>query len=155
MEANYQLIHDFYTAFAQKDYATMQNCYANTATFSDAVFKNLNSQQVKAMWEMLCKRGADMQLEFTNVVATQQGGAADWVAHYTFTATGRKVTNRIHAEFLIENGKITKHTDAFNFHTWAKQALGFTGWLLGGTPLIRNKVQKAAIKNLSDFMAKQ
>jgi ketosteroid isomerase-like protein len=154
MDANQQLIHTFYSAFAQKDYATMQSCYADGATFSDAVFKNLDSAHVKAMWEMLCKRGADMKLEFANITSTPQGGTANWTAGYTFSSTGRKVTNRIQAEFWIEKGKIIKHIDTFSFHTWAKQALGFVGLLLGGTSYLRNKVSKTAMANLSSFMAK-
>lgn len=151
---NQQLIQTFYTAFAKKDYNTMKSCYADTAIFNDAVFKNLNSTQAKAMWEMLCKRGKDLQLEYGNVIATENGGSAYWQATYTFSATKRKVINNISAEFEIENGKIVKHTDSFSFYTWAKQAFGFTGILLGGTSFFKNKVQKGAMENLSVFMKK-
>ncbi len=153
--ANQQLIHTFYTAFAKKEYTTMQQCYADDATFSDEVFVNLNSVQVKAMWEMLCKRGKDMQLDYSDVHATENGGSAKWVAVYTFSSTERKVINRIQAQFVIENGKIVKHTDSFNFYTWAKQAFGFTGILLGGTSFFKNKVRKGAMENLKAFMQKQ
>lgn len=151
---NEQLIHTFYTAFAQKDYATMQQCYADNAVFSDEAFVNLNSEQVKAMWEMLCKRGKDMKLLYSDVVATENGGSAKWEATYTLSSTGRKVVNRIQAQFVIENGKIVKHTDSFNFYTWAKQAFGFTGVLLGGTSFFKNKVRKGAMQNLNAFMKK-
>ena len=57
---NQQLITTFYSAFQKKDYKTMQNCYADNATFSDPVFVNLNATEVKAMWEMLCIRGTDL-----------------------------------------------------------------------------------------------
>ena len=130
----------------------MQSCYADTAVFNDAVFKNLNSVQVKAMWEMLCKRGKDLQLEYDNVVATENGGSAHWQATYTFSATKRKVINNINAEFEIENGRIVKHTDSFSFYTLAKQAFGITGILLGRTSFFKNKVQKGAMTNLQTFM---
>jgi limonene-1,2-epoxide hydrolase len=149
---NQQLIHTFYGAFAQKDYATMQHCYADTVIFNDAVFKNLNSTEVKAMWEMLCKRGKDLHLEFKNIKATEKAATAYWEATYTFTATGRKVTNRINANFEIENGKIVKHTDSFNFYAWVKQAFGITGILLGNTSFFKNKVHKTAMQNLKAFI---
>lgn len=152
---NHQLIESFYTAFAQRDYATMQSCYADNAVFNDPVFKNLNSQQVKAMWEMLCKRGKDLKIEYSSIKTDDKGGSAHWDARYTFSSTGRKVTNRIDANFEIENGKITRHTDSFNFYAWAKQAFGITGVLLGATPFLKKKVQKTAMQNLHNFMSKK
>ena len=54
----------------------MQNCYANKATFSDPVFHNLNAEQVRAMWEMLCLRDKDLEIEFKDVKANQTEGSA-------------------------------------------------------------------------------
>ncbi len=152
MNANEQLIQNFYTCFQQKDYKGMQACYADEATFSDAVFKNLNAAQVKAMWEMLISKGKDMRLEFSQVSANENTGKAHWDAYYTFSATGNKVINRIDATFIIKDGKIVQHIDHFDFYTWAKQALGFKGFLLGWTSFLRNKVTAQAMKNLDSFM---
>lgn len=152
MHPNEQLINIFYTAFRNKDYKTMQNCYADNVVFNDAVFKNLNAQQVRAMWQMLITKGKDLQLEFSNVHANETKGSAEWVATYTFSQTKRKVVNRIKASFVFEDGKIVQHTDEFDFHKWASQALGITGTLLGWTGFLRNKVQAGAMKNLSTFM---
>ena len=132
----------------------MQNCYADNATFSDSVFKNLNSSQVKTMWEMLISSSKDMKLEFKDIKATETNGTAHWDAYYTFSKTGNKVVNHIDATFTFKNGKIVSHTDYFNFYTWAKQALGTTGVLLGWTPIIKSKVQKTAIRSLNAFMKK-
>jgi ketosteroid isomerase-like protein len=152
MNVNEQLIHRFYTCFQHKDYKGMQECYAGNATFSDAVFKNLNAAQVKAMWEMLLRTGKDLSLEFDNVKAGDTQGSAHWVATYTFSKTGNKVINSINASFQYENGKIVSHTDSFNFYTWARQALGFTGLLLGWTSFLKNKVQATAKRSLDEFM---
>lgn len=154
MNANEQLIHHFYTCFKNKDFKGMQDCYADRATFSDAVFKNLDVNQVKAMWQMLIVKGKDLRLEFKDISATEQTAKAHWDAYYTFSATGKKVVNRIDATFEIENGKIVKHTDNFNFYTWAKQALGLTGLLLGWTSFLRKKVSAQAMGNLQNFMKK-
>ncbi|MES2650904.1 MAG: nuclear transport factor 2 family protein [Bacteroidota bacterium] len=154
MNANEQLIRHFYTCFKNKDFKGMQDCYADTATFSDAVFKNLNADQVKAMWQMLIVKGKDFHLEFKDISATENSAKAHWDAFYTFSGTGKKVINRIDATFEIENGKISRHTDSFNFHTWAKQALGLTGFLFGWASFLNKKVSAQAMKNLDSFMAK-
>ncbi len=131
----------------------MQDCYAEEATFSDAVFKNLNGNQVRAMWQMLIVKGKDLIVEFAAISATEHIAKAHWDASYTFSATGKKVINRIDASFEIENGKIIKHTDNFSFYAWAKQALGLTGIFLGWTSFLNKKVSAQAMKNLESFMA--
>lgn len=152
MNTNELLIQKFYTCFQNKDFKGMQDCYSDNAIFNDAVFKNLNSSQVKAMWEMLIKNGKNLRLEFNRIKATETNGAAHWEAYYTFSKTDNKVINRIDATFTFENGKITSHTDTFNFYIWAKQALGISGVLLGWTPFLKNKVQKTAMESLNKFM---
>ena len=54
-------------------------------------------------------------------------------ANYTFSATGRKVVNRIDAVFEVRDGKFVAHYDSFSFHKWAAQALGGVGSALGWT----------------------
>jgi ketosteroid isomerase-like protein len=152
MTDNEQLIHNFYTSFKNKDYKGMQAYYADNAIFNDAVFKNLNAQQVKAMWEMLILKGKDLRVEFSNISANGKSVTAHWDAYYTFSATGKKVINKIDASFEIENGKIVRHADNFNFHTWSSQALGIKGFLLGWTSFLRKKVTAQAMKNLDSFM---
>ena len=151
MNANEQLITHFYSSFQQKNAQAMQDCYADNAIFSDPVFTGLNASQVRAMWAMLLKNGKDMRMEFKNIKGTATGATAEWEAHYTFSLTGNKVINRIKASFLIENGKIVKHTDVFSFYQWAKQALGLSGLLLGWTPFLKNKIRARAQKNLENY----
>ena len=133
----------------------MQSCYADNAIFNDEVFVNLNAEQVRAMWEMLCIKGKDMQISFSDVLTEGGKGTAHWTAIYTFSKTGRKVTNRIKANFTFEDGKIVKHTDEFDFYHWARQSLGFMGTLLGWTSFLKEKVRKLALSNLKDYMAKR
>jgi len=154
MSQNKERINKFYTAFQKKDYKTMQDCYANNATFSDPVFENLNAAEVRAMWQMLITRATDLALEFKNVAADETSGSAEWTAVYTFSATGKKVINKIKANFVFENGKIKEHKDSFDFYKWAKQALGFKGLLLGWTSFLHNKVKQQARNNLIKFMSK-
>jgi hypothetical protein len=154
MNSNEATIHKFYTAFQNKDYSAMQDCYSDNAIFSDPVFENLSARQVKAMWEMFCKRGA-VRIEFTNVKAGAESGSAQWTAYYNFSVTGRDVINRISAEFAFIDGKIISHRDSFSFYEWARQAFGITGLILGWTPFFKNKVKATALKNLEKFMSEK
>ncbi|MFA4867277.1 MAG: nuclear transport factor 2 family protein [Pedobacter sp.] len=154
MNSNEQLIHHFYTSFQDKNVKAMQDLYASNASFNDPVFTNLNADEVKSMWAMLIMNGKDMRLEFKDIKGTQNGATAVWDAWYTFSATGKKVHNHINASFLIENGKIIKHTDHFSFYLWASQALGLTGILLGWTSFLKNKIRSTAKKNLQRYMDK-
>lgn len=153
METNESLIHHFYTCFKNKDIKGMQACYADDATFSDAVFKSLNANQVRKMWEMLIKKGKDMRIEYDHVEVEGEMGSAEWIAHYTFSLTGKKVVNKIKASFVFENGKIIQHEDDFSFYKWSKQAMGLTGLLLGWTSFLRNKISETAFENLRLYMA--
>ncbi len=150
-----ELITTFYSAFAKADWQTMANCYHEDAEFSDPAFRILKGKEVAAMWRMLIERSkGNISISFTNVVADEHRGSAEWVARYQFSATGRNVINRVHAEFEFKDGKISKHTDQFNMHKWASQAMGLKGKLLGWLPFFREKVQKTARKSLEQFMTK-
>ncbi|SMC72474.1 nuclear transport factor 2 family protein [Pedobacter nyackensis] len=154
MSANEDLIRQFYASFQNKNVQAMQDCYADNATFSDPVFTNLNALEVKSMWAMLLKNGKDLRIEFKNIREDENGTHAEWDAWYTFSATGSKVHNQIKASFIIENGKIVNHTDEFSFYKWARQALGFTGLLLGWTSFLKNKISTTAKGNLTKFMSR-
>ena len=84
---------------------------------------------------------------------TATGGSARWIAHYTFTQTGRSVTNDVRARFRFEDGLIADHRDEFDFHRWARQALGTSGLLLGWTPILRSAVRRRARAGLDEFIA--
>ena len=155
MHPNTALIERFYRAFQQRDAATMASCYHPDVRFSDPVFPDLQGPRAGNMWKMLCERGKDLKIEFRDVRADDVSGSAHWDAWYTFTTTGRKVLNQIDADFVFRDGKILRHTDRFDFHKWAGQALGTPGKLLGWTPFLRNKVRGMAAKNLADYEARK
>lgn len=154
MNANEQIMHRFYTAFQKLDYKTMQESYHPDAVFNDPAFGLLNAEEVKAMWEMLCKRAKDFSLEFSNIVSEDEYGTCNWAARYTFTLTGRKVVNNIKAYMKFADEKIIEHSDAFSLHKWASQALGWKAWLLGWTGFFQKKIQAKSRKRLRDYMSK-
>ena len=155
MHPNAALIQTFYTAFGNRDARGMAACYHPNVTFSDEVFVDLECARATAMWEMLCERADDLKIEFRDIEADDSAGRAHWEAWYTFSATGRPVHNRIDARFEFQYGKILRHRDHFSFWSWASQALGPMGWLLGWSGFVRQRVRATAAKSLAAFQRKQ
>jgi len=145
------LLNTFYQAFQARDGETMATCYHPQARFADPVFPDLSASEAGAMWTMLCKRGKDLRIEYRIQSVNENTAEVDWQAWYTFSASGRPVHNQIKARFEFRDGRIYRHHDDFDFPRWAKQALGFKGWLLGGTAFLRGTVQKSAAQSLRDF----
>ena len=153
MADNKQIIERFYSAFQKLDYKTMNDCYSDDIIFSDPVFLTLKSDEVKSMWEMLCKNAKDFSLTFSDIeLLDEEYATCKWVAHYTFSKTGNKVINNIKAFMRLKDGKITEHSDAFRLSTWIGQALGWKGQLLGWTGFMKRAVQNNAKRSLIKFM---
>lgn len=152
MHSNEKLIHDFYKAFQRNDYRIMQESYHPEATFSDPVFGNLDSAEVKAMWQMLLTQAKDLQITFGEILANEQGGSCRWDARYTFSGTGRKVHNQIKSTFTFKDGKIYEQDDNFNFWRWSSMALGGPGLVMGWSPYLLHAVQKKVRGRLEKFM---
>ena len=148
-------IRTFYEAFQRRDAAAMGRCYTADVVFSDPVFTHLVGDQARGMWTMLCERGKDLRVEFTDVAADAATGRAHWEAWYTFSATGRAVHNVIEARFRFRDGLIAEHTDSFSLARWAAQALGLKGVLLGWAPPVQNAIRKQAAKGLAQFMSRR
>ena len=133
----------------------MAACYAPDARFSDPVFGDLEGQEPGAMWRMLTARADDLKIELMEHEAEADRGSARWVAHYTFTQTGRPVRNDVRARFQFSDGLIAVHCDEFDFHRWSRQALGTPGLLLGWTPLLRASVRRRARAGLDEFIERE
>ena len=156
MADNKAVIERFYSAFQKLDYKTMNDCYSDDVIFSDPVFLTLKSDEVKSMWEMLCKNAKDFSLTFSDIeLIDEEYATCKWVANYTFSKTGNRVTNNIKAFMRLKNGKIIEHSDAFRLSTWISQALGWKGVLLGWTGFMKKAVQNNAKRNLMNFMQKK
>src|SRR6185437_13291157 len=105
------------------------------------VFVDLRGPEAGAMWRMLTERGTDLRVELLERSVDGDRGSARWRAHYTFSQTGRPVVNDVRASMRFADGLIADHVDDFDFHRWARQALGTSGLLLGWTPWLRNAVR--------------
>ncbi|MFT3981004.1 MAG: nuclear transport factor 2 family protein [Ferruginibacter sp.] len=156
MQSNEQLIHDFYTAFRQKNAAGMNTCYSDDIVFYDPVFELLENGRAKDMWEMLCANAKDLDIQFSNIKDLGDDYyTCDWVASYTFSQTGRKVVNKVRANMKLKDGRIIEHSDAFSLHKWAAQALGFSGWLLGWNRFYQQQIKNKAKRNLMRYIEKK
>lgn len=149
-------IKNFYAAFERLDGEAMANCYHDNVLFEDPAFGKLKGERAKNMWRMLCdsQKNKNFQLTYSNIISDGLNASAEWEAQYVFSKTGRKVHNIINANFKIENNKIIWHKDEFNLNRWASQALGFKGWLLGGTRSFQKKLQSNTHRLLADYESK-
>lgn len=147
------LIKSFYEAFAKKEAETMVSFYHNDVTFNDPAFGTLQGEHAKNMWRMLCASQKDKEFKISHYGIKKQDEVtyAQWEAIYNFSKTGRKVHNKISARFTFKDNKIYTHEDVFNLHNWAKQALGFKGWLIGGTNFFKSKLQKQTNQLLTNY----
>ena len=144
----------FYEAFMVRDHYTMGLLYAEHATFSDPVFPLLNAKGARMMWKMLLSRAEDLGIEVKILEDTATRARVDWVAYYTFSATGRPVVNRVHTEMALSAGKIVRQVDSFGLWRWTRQALGAKGLLLGWTPMVRSRIRVQAAQSLREFARK-
>jgi len=152
-----QLIEKFYQAFAKLDAETMVSCYHNDIIFEDPAFGTLKGEKAKNMWRMLCEsqREKNFIVHSSNIKCDEKTGSAHWEAHYVFSKTGRKVHNKIAAEFIFKDAKIIQHIDHFNLHTWSQQAFGIKGLLLGWTSFFKKKLNTQTNKLLQNFESRE
>ena len=100
---------------------------------------------------MLTAAPGELRIELLEHEAGEEAGSAHWRAHYTFSETGRPVVNDVHGSFSFKARLIAEHRDEFDFHRWARQALGPAGLLLGWTPLLRSAVRRKAAARLEKY----
>jgi ketosteroid isomerase-like protein len=148
------LIRRFYEALDAGDGESMAACYTSDARFSDPVFTDLRDNEPGAMWRMLTERSDDLSVDLVEHGADGDRGWARWIATYTFTQTGRPVTNDVRAAMRFRDGLIAEHRDEFDLYRWSRQALGPPGLLLGWTPIVRGAVRRRAREGLDEFLAR-
>jgi ketosteroid isomerase-like protein len=153
MADNAKVIRDLYDALDRHDGETMARQYAPDARFEDPAFGELNGEEAGDMWRMLTSRSTDLKVELPEHEANGDEGSAHWIATYTFS-TGRAVVNDIRAKFRFRDGKIVNHRDSFSFHTWARQALGPVGLVLGLPPM-NLLIRRKALGDLEEFRAER
>ena len=152
---NAQIIEAFYTAFKNLDADKMASFYHQDVEFTDPAFGHLKGDRASQMWKMLLSRqqGKAFIITYNNIKTEGERGSADWEAIYHFGPKQRKVHNKINAAFEFKEGKIIKHTDHFDLHKWAKQAIGFKGYLIGGTSFFKRKLNQQTVGLLNQYIS--
>ena len=153
---NTETIKKFYTSFSNGNVNEMLECYHKDIVFQDPVFGELKGERAFKMWEMLLsQKKEDTIISFNTIEATNETGKVNWVAKYLYGEKKRKVINNVSARFKFKDGKIIEHFDTFNLWKWTKQALGISGFLIGWTPFMKNKIQQTTNNKLDDFIKNQ
>ncbi|WP_310559579.1 nuclear transport factor 2 family protein [Flavobacterium sp.] len=156
MTPNETIIHKFYTAFANANAEQMCKYYHPNVQFRDPAFGFLKGEEVLQMWRMLIERSkGNLKIDFSEIMANEYLGTAQWIATYRFSATNREVINTIESKFHFKEGLIIKHTDDFNMWKWTTQALGIKGLLLGWTGFMQKKIQDQARMSLHNYCEKK
>jgi ketosteroid isomerase-like protein len=137
-----------FAAFAAHDAEGMAACYAPHPRFEDPVFGRLEGPDVTGMWRMLLGRARDLVV--TPSPPRYEGDVVrvDWVATYTFSATGRKVVNRVQSALRFEGGLVVDQVDRFDLRRWCLMALGLKGWLVFLLPPLRARLRAQARRGL-------
>lgn len=150
------LIHDFYTAFKNRDADKMAACYHPNIEFTDPVFGTLRNSEPAMMWRMLLdsSKGKKLDVVYRLMSCNDDCATVEWEAKYEFSKHRRPVHNLITATFRFEDGKIVQHLDYFDFHKWASMALGFPGIIFGWMPFFQNKVRAKVGSKLKTYIHK-
>lgn len=143
----------FYLALARHHGEAMAECYADDARFSDPVFPDLRGERIRDMWRMLTLRGLDLRVEHEVLGIGRDSAHVRWNAWYSFSGSGRPVHNIITSHLALRDGLIVQQRDEFDFHRWARQALGWKGALFGGSAWLRSQVRAKAAYTLDRFIA--
>ncbi len=154
MNAQEQLIEEFYAGFAASEADTMISCYHPDIVFTDPAFGTLEGVDVADMWRMLLQNAQDyITIEFSDIKATDLRGSANCIAEYKFA--NRPVRNCISSKFEFKDGLIIKQVDTYDIWKWSQQALGLRGLLFGWSSFMKNKIQQQAISSLRKFQRKK
>jgi ketosteroid isomerase-like protein len=132
--SNYQLLQTFYIALANRDVKTMLSCYHENVIYHDVGFGLQKGKDAKKVWLYLMRKGDEnVVITFSNIVANETNGEANWIAKYTFN--NRKIENHISVTFQFKDGKIIYHKDDYSLFKWSQQAFGLVGYLVGWSPI--------------------
>lgn len=148
------VLSKFYDAFVEKNAEEMVDNYHPDVRFEDPAFGVLHGKDAADMWRMLCENAKDFQVTYEILQEDDYKGVVQWEAKYTFRQTGRPVHNKVLGKFRFKDGLIIDHEDTFNLKSWAKQAMGFKGALLGGTTFFKEKLHKNTHHLLQKFQQK-
>ena len=149
------LLKKFYDSFQEGNAEKMNSCYSKNVCFSDPAFGELRGDRARAMWKMLLSKDGKAIITYEIKEAQPESGTVLWKASYPYGPNKRPVVNHVNATFKINNGLITEHRDQFDLWKWSRQALGVSGWLLGWSGFMKNKIQQQTNRMLDKYSSTQ
>ena len=69
--------------------------------------------------------------------------------------TGKNIHNKIDAIFQFKDGLSINHTDTFNIHKWARQAMGIKGLHFSERGFFKDKLKKQIKALLDKYMSEK
>ena len=148
---NKEILTKFYTSFSEGNSAGMISCYHENVVFDDPAFGKLKGERAIAMWQMLLSKKVESELNISFKIMNEN--QVEWIANYKYGPKKAPITNKVIGTFEFKDGLILKHSDNFSMWKWSQQALGLSGYLLGWSSLVKNKVQATTNKLLKKYMA--
>ena len=134
----------------------MAAAYHPDATFSDPVFPRSRPRRHRGdVGDALRARDRPHDRTLGDLRRRRERAAPTGIATYTYTATKRRVVNRIDATFAFRDGLILRHDDRFSLYRWMRQAFGLNGVLAGWLPPVQRAVRAQAAKALAAYRAKR
>jgi hypothetical protein len=153
MHPNAALIEQFYSCFSKSDFEGMKKCLHPDIRFKDLGFQ-LHGKEVGAMWHMICDNG--IKITYDSIKANDSEGSAHWACDYLFHqkegSRGSPVHNVVYASFTFQNGLIRHHEDSCDYKKWVRQALGWTGFLVGWLPFMPAVIRAKAREKIDNFI---
>ena len=108
------------------------------------------------MWRMLTGRADDLRIELLEHEADGERGSAHWLAHYTFSQTGRPVDNDMHASFRFAgraDRRARRRLRPVPLGAPGARRRGHCCW--AGRRSLRGAVRRRARAGLDEFMAQE
>ncbi len=151
MSDNKTTLQTFFSALRKRDFETMVECYHSEVVYTDPVFPELVGRRACAMWKLVCRKGIGLRISYSEIEASEIEGSARWEAAYTYLPTNRRVEKKVMARFEFADGKITRHTDTFDFDAWIKMAFGWKAVLFGRGASLKERERARALRELEQI----
>ena len=153
---NSEVVESFYKAFQNQDSEAMASFYSKDIIFKDPVFGELRGNDVKDMWRFLIER-SNGNIDITFSILNEENNIVNvhWEAKYHFSKTKRFVHNKVNAIIEVQDGKIVKHIDHFNFYRWSRMAFGSIAYFIGFTTFFQKKINLGILNLFKKYQLKK
>lgn len=152
MSNNKGIVEIFFKAFSEADYRQMSDCYADDIIYSDPVFGLMQGDDVRKMWQMICKGARNLSVQYSGIEELDEMYVTClYKVSYYFELTQKHICYSAKAFMKIEEGKITEHSDGYRLSSFISNAYGIKGKLLSWSGYMKKSVQNRYRTLLQNF----